>query len=615
MVLAGWSASVVVAQEIVYVTDLSIFTVLAPCAASALSYNIQTQTYDNCPEAVTDLQSCVCTKDGNSRSVSAGIVSSVSYSCGPTASSDQASAASVFEAYCDQDAITPFPTPSIAVTQYITDLSAWQELAPCAASGVSEAVHKFDFDLTPPGTQRSDPQAKTLDLCPGDPSLLATCACDKDQNSLRASQVINTSVKYSCLSHTADVESAQAVFAGYCGLVGGTTSFPETTDPPGDMTYYITALPEYASLAPCAQSAVSYGVLSQTYDLCPGGPKALASCVCLRDDMSDFVSSVITSDVKYSCESTASEDITSALDVFGLYCSAAKGVATPAGVTESIEQTAATGNSGTAATGNSGVNGPTETGGSGSGGSTGSGGSGSGSSGSNSGGSSGGSGSGGTSSRAGGGSHVGAIVGAVVGVLVALALAAVVFWFFRRRSRAAKAQASQPAAMPTGHDSGAGKPELDSTAVAPPPPAVSPSASTLKTNTPMRADNVSPISGYSSPQTSELQGLGNAHGQYPPPPPPVPQVSELHSQNMHSQTSELQGQGAHATASPHGQTTPQEAHGRPVFEAPGQGRPPVPEAHGQPRSELQGMGWQAGPVSHLHEMDGGYGGHQQSQAR
>jgi hypothetical protein len=67
----------------------------APCAASAVSYNIQSQTYSNCPEAVGPLQSCVCTKDRNLASISSAISSSVSYSCGSTASEDQASAATV----------------------------------------------------------------------------------------------------------------------------------------------------------------------------------------------------------------------------------------------------------------------------------------------------------------------------------------------------------------------------------------------------------------------------------------------------------------------------------------------------------------------------------------
>lgn len=67
----------------------------APCAQSALSYNVQSQTNDKCPEAVTDLQSCVCTKNNNLAAISSKISVSISYSCGSTATDDQASAFSV----------------------------------------------------------------------------------------------------------------------------------------------------------------------------------------------------------------------------------------------------------------------------------------------------------------------------------------------------------------------------------------------------------------------------------------------------------------------------------------------------------------------------------------
>ncbi len=51
--------------------------------------------------------------------------------------------------------------------------------------------------------------------------------------------------------------------------------------------------------------------------------------------MSRLVTNLITSSVKYSCESTASEDISSALGVFDYYCSAARALVTPGGITES----------------------------------------------------------------------------------------------------------------------------------------------------------------------------------------------------------------------------------------------------------------------------------------
>ncbi|KAI1338890.1 hypothetical protein F5Y15DRAFT_416652 [Xylariaceae sp. FL0016] len=560
--LAAWAISLSGAQDIVYVTDLSIFTVLAPCAQSALSYNIFGQTNANCPEGVTELQSCVCTKDNNDGAISTGISESISYSCGPTATEDQASAASVFEAYCNQGEITPFPEPESPVTEYITDLPAWQELAPCAASGLSEAV-----------------QMMTYDLCPPDASLLATCVCDKNQNSLRASQDINTSVKYSCSSHTADVASAHAVFAGYCGLGNGTSSFPETTNPPGDMTYYITALPEYSFLAPCAQSAVSYNVLSQTYDLCPEGPQALASCACLKGSMSSLVSSLVVSGVKYSCESTASEDVTSALGVIDIYCSAAKALTTPSGITESVDQVTAAGNTG--------ANGPTETGGSGNSGSESS----DGSDGSI----------GGSASSASRTSNTGVIAGAVVGTLVVvtlIGLAAFIIWrrltFMRRHQLE-----PQEANVPTGDTGSYGKPELDGSTGAP-ATTTSPVSTMGKANIVSRTDNVSPVSSHTVGHISELQSQGQID------PPPVPPVPELQNRDTGVHAQELHGQGINARQTTYSPQSVHEAYGQQIHEASGRQQSRIHEAHGQARSELQGQAWQSGPVPGMHEMDEGY---------
>jgi hypothetical protein len=60
---------------------------------------------------------------------------------------------------------------------------------------------------------------------------------------------------------------------------------------------------------------VSDRSLQQSSDLCPSGPQALASCVCLKDGMLSEVSKTITSSVKYECSSTATEDVASALAV------------------------------------------------------------------------------------------------------------------------------------------------------------------------------------------------------------------------------------------------------------------------------------------------------------
>lgn len=178
-------------------------------------------TEDNCPEAVTDLQSCICSKNNYFGSLSATISSDVSYSCGSTASSDQSSASQVFSAYCNQIAVATFATPATPVSSYITDIPEMSYLAPCASSQVSAAV----FEMT-------------YSLCPPDAVNLATCVCAKNQNSLLVSQSINVMVGQDCSSHTADIASAQAFFKAYCNLNAGTSSFPSASNPPGDSKYF-----------------------------------------------------------------------------------------------------------------------------------------------------------------------------------------------------------------------------------------------------------------------------------------------------------------------------------------------------------------------------------------
>ncbi|KAI0164005.1 hypothetical protein GGR57DRAFT_272348 [Xylariaceae sp. FL1272] len=565
LVLASLIPLIAGDTEVVYVTDLSIFTVLAPCAQSAVSYAVQSLTYDVCPEAVTALQDCVCDQDNNFASVSSEVDSWVGYSCGKTATDAANSAQTVLNAYCTQTSTFSFATPTVTVSQFVTDLPYFEDLAPCAASAVSGVV-----------------MGMTYDRCIDDPTLFATCACGKDQNSLWASGEINTSIKYSCGSQGGYLSSAQALFAGYCGLVDGTSKFPTTSDPPGDVTYYVTALEEFRSLAPCAQSAVSYDIQSQTYDLCPSGPEALASCVCLNDDMTRRISTEITSDVKYYCDSTASDAISSALAVYDLYCSAAKAETTLGGITESVSETPHTGQSNTAAS-------PSETGTS-SGGSGGSGGSSS-----SSGGSSSSSSSGAGSNKTKKKSNTGTIAGAVVGAVLGTALAAVsAFTVYRksRKNKAASAAAVEHVPSQTSEGPDNGKSELASTTVAI-PPSVSPAG----TNHSRKENNISPVSGYSSPHGSELQ----AHSPFGPPPPMPPNMSELQSQTGYGRPTELHNQTAYPRPSelqaPN--AYPQETSGQQVYEAPGQHQPQYSQ------------GYQSGPVAQSYEMDGGSHDYQQ----
>ncbi|KAI0429064.1 hypothetical protein F5Y09DRAFT_311372 [Xylaria sp. FL1042] len=522
LALVGWIVSIAAATDVVYVTDLEIFTVLAPCAQAAVSGVIDFETVSHCPSGASALQSCICSKNsgGNLASISYAISASIDYTCGSTATDDQASASTVLSGYCDQDFITSFPSPSHTVSDYIVDLSAYNNLAKCAQTGLEQVV-----------------LGMTWDRCPEDASLLATCACEKNQNSQWASEQISDSVKFYCDDHTADVASAQGVFSGYCGLVDGTTSFPQTSDPPGDVNYYITDLKEYKALAACARTAVSYNVLHQTDTLCPSGPKALASCACLRSEMTGSISSLITSDARYYCDSTAADDISSALDVWDLYCSAAKGLATPLTVTGAATDAASTAQT------ESRTNGAQKTNTPGSGNGT--------NADSNA-----------TSQTA----NTGVIAGAVVGSVAGTALIALAAFLLYRRSKKAKQAEASATAVPD-----AGKPELDSTSVAPAPTG-SPSPSIVKN----RMEDVSPVSAVSSPYA----------------PPPMP---ELH--NQPPATPELHGREAQRMA--------HQAYSQQVYEVSGQTGSTVSEAHGQPMSELQGMGWQSGPVAHAYEMDGG----------
>jgi hypothetical protein len=229
----------------------------------------------------------------------------------------------VFSNYCNQGASNPFPPITNGITQYPWDLAAYSELGPCASNAFSAVLG----DLT--GVD-----------CPPAASALVSCACLKNQNALAVSASLNTVIGFSCgTTHTADVSSAQAVFAGYCGLNNGTSNFPTPSALAGSLTYYITDLPQFSSLAPCAGSAVSENVLyalTQAFNGdCPSDPTQLVSCACVKDGNFGWVSTNIISGVSFSCGTTATADISSALAVFSYYCSAGKGLVTPKGVTNS----------------------------------------------------------------------------------------------------------------------------------------------------------------------------------------------------------------------------------------------------------------------------------------
>ncbi|OBT61189.1 hypothetical protein VE03_09432 [Pseudogymnoascus sp. 23342-1-I1] len=305
----------------VSITDLPDFSSMAPCAQSAVSYAVASLTYDACPSDVAALQSCACTKGNIAADVQKSISTSVASRCGTTASEDFVSASQMFNQYCSPGTkVTTKAANPNALAVYITDLPAYSYLAPCAQSAVSYAV-----------------QGMTYTICPEGPSALNSCACTKNQNSFVASSSIVDAVQSSCGStHSADISSAQAVLAGYCMLGSGVTSFPAPSNAVGKMTYYITDMPIYSSLASCAQEAVEYALATLTYSLCPAEAGPLASCACIKDSNSLQVSKILTDSVKYECSETATEDITSAMEVYNAYCSAAKGLTTPTGITASV---------------------------------------------------------------------------------------------------------------------------------------------------------------------------------------------------------------------------------------------------------------------------------------
>ncbi|RSL44662.1 hypothetical protein CEP53_011121 [Fusarium sp. AF-6] len=320
-----WAVGYISAVDVVYVTDLSLYSSLAPCAASAISNNIRYQTFSKyCSEAVTDLQSCVCSKRFDDVSTTMSLM--ISVTCGSTASEDQASASTVLKAYCDQDWDVEFPKPKYPVSSYIDEISAMTELAPCASIRLSGIVNQ-----------------QTEAICPYLATDLAPCVCEKNQNSLRVSEMINTGVGQLCSSNKDDIKSAQAMFAAYCAMNSGKTSFPTASSPPGDMSYYVTNLPQYSSLETCAQLCVDIAAMYQTSTFCPGGPQALASCLCLKNSVSKAVSSTLSWEIKNRCHKNMLDNLSSANAVLDYYCSAAKGEVTATGIAVSQTESASTG--------------------------------------------------------------------------------------------------------------------------------------------------------------------------------------------------------------------------------------------------------------------------------
>ncbi|KAF5668719.1 hypothetical protein FDENT_11743 [Fusarium denticulatum] len=267
------------AKDISYVTDLEIFTYLAPCVSSAISYNVGMQTYSTmCGDSETELQKCICSTRMDE--VASSISTDIEYSCGSSATDDLSSASKLMQKYCNQEEHITFFSPTKNIVEaYITDLPE----------------------------------------CPEAAELNAPCVCNKKDVVQDITSTLRSAVKYSC-SNNGDVTSAQNFYSEFCKMNDGTTSFALPKGPPGDMSYYITAMPHFKSLNKCAQSGIASAVM-------------------------EIISSSLTERVKDYCDSTHIANVTSAIDVFHYYCSAAESLVV-ATVSQSIFQSYPTASSG-----------------------------------------------------------------------------------------------------------------------------------------------------------------------------------------------------------------------------------------------------------------------------
>ncbi|CAG2015943.1 unnamed protein product [Fusarium graminearum] len=317
-----------IARDVSYVTDLAVFEALAPCVSSAISYNIARHTRSSiCDDSKTGLQECICST--RMHQVTSAISNDIKHGCGSSATEDIYSASKVMQKYCNQDKHITFSSPTTNIVDaYITDLPELAYMPPCAQSALSYAVMGV-------GSER----------CPEDAKLNAPCVCNKKDVIRDINLTLKSAAKRSC-SNDADVTSAENFYSHFCLMNEGKTSFPSPKSHPGDMSYYITALPQFKSLDECARKGLSTVVMNQSSWLCRGGPQELASCVCMKSGMYNIISSSLTERVKDYCDDTRTGNATAAVNAFRYYCSAAKDLVT-ATVTESISQSHSTASSST----------------------------------------------------------------------------------------------------------------------------------------------------------------------------------------------------------------------------------------------------------------------------
>jgi hypothetical protein len=290
------------------ITNLPQYSALGQCAREALSEAVF-QISSDCPPAPSDYASCACSKDQNSAIITSSISYGVLEYCASTATDDVTSALGVFGFYCNQGtapAPTAQPSSPYSMTGLITDYLIYSDLVPCAREALGNALNSLSAD------------------CPTAASDYASCACQKDQNSAAVSSQIDWEVSLYCGSRSPeDAVSALLGFSYYCA--GSAASAYTTPNPPPGLSGFITDLPAFTGLASCARIAVSSGVMGLTSENCPPSAPWLASCVCLKDQLSASASQQINFLLSLYCPSSATADQSSAQSVLQKYCAPVTG--------------------------------------------------------------------------------------------------------------------------------------------------------------------------------------------------------------------------------------------------------------------------------------------------
>jgi uncharacterized protein YneF (UPF0154 family) len=323
------------------------------------------------------------------------------------------------------------------------------------------------------------------------------------------------------------------------------------------------------------------------------------------------VSSILTSSVKYECDNTATDDLSSAMEVLEYYCSAAESlvVATVTDVAEDAKETSSEASSRTVSASGA----PSETGSSGND-DVGSSGGGNGDP--NQDGSDGGD-SNSDGSNDNGGISKGALIAIIVlGVIVVLGLIAGIAWFIRRKHTRAKAAAA--AHPPHNPEPYTGMPELLGSDASESRVNIAKSVSPAITDhhpygrPEMGGTQISELPpqqyrpelhGEAAPQQQQHQGgYAMPYGQPPPPPPPqeLPSPVAYSPNSPHQQYQQPQYQQPQ-----YQQQYPQQY--QPMMgenNRPGEAIAMTPISPPTPSYHQQQNGWQSGPVgpyeSHSH---------------